>query len=263
MADLVPGARGAGGGPALPVAGREHGGDVCRGSAYRSHAGGASGDLPGPGLAGRGDDDLLSARGTRRPRADRPRPSQASSHPRGPIRAGASGANQGWPVDTGANRHEATGRGREIAGARRRSEGPGPAAPSAERWSFDRLRRREEREDEPPWLDAIRGRCAQRSAAPDLTDEIAALIRRHSEGTLTDGPAKAEAWLCRSIRRFAEGISEAPTSTRSGRDRRGAIVVSAGEPRIHAACYRPASGRRSTIGRPNVVAIEIEVGMAR
>jgi hypothetical protein len=52
--------------------------------------------------------------------------------------------------------------------------------------SFDWIRRRENREDEPQArLDAIRGRSTELSAALDLADEFAALIRKLSPGTLT------------------------------------------------------------------------------
>ena len=44
------------------------------------------------------------------------------------------------------------------------------------------------------------------SAALDLADEFAALIRKLSQGTLTAWLAKAEASWCPEIRRFAEGI---------------------------------------------------------
>ena len=44
------------------------------------------------------------------------------------------------------------------------------------------------------------------SAALDLADEFAALIRKLSQGTLTAWLAKAEASSCPEIRRFAEGI---------------------------------------------------------
>jgi len=73
--------------------------------------------------------------------------------------------------------------------------------------SFDWVRRRENREDEQQArLDAIRGRSAELSAALDLADEFAALIRKVSQGTLTAWLAKAESSSCPEIRRFAEGI---------------------------------------------------------
>ena len=84
---------------------------------------------------------------------------------------------------------------------------PAPPLPSARQLSFDWVRRRENREDEQQArLDAIRGRSAELSAALDLADEFAALIRKVSQGTLTAWLAKAESSSCPEIRRFAEGI---------------------------------------------------------
>jgi transposase len=106
-----------------------------------------------------------------------------------------------------AVRHEATGRGWEIAGAGQCGQGPGPAAAVGQAVSFDWVRRRDDRgEDQQARLDAIRGRSAEISAALDLADEFAALIRKHSEGTLSAWLASAEASSCPEIRRFAEGI---------------------------------------------------------
>ena len=48
--------------------------------------------------------------------------------------------------------------------------------------------------------------CADLSAALDLADEFAALIRKVSQGTLTAWLARAESSSCPEIRRFAEGI---------------------------------------------------------
>ncbi len=77
----------------------------------------------------------------------------------------------------------------------------------AKRRRVERFRRRENREDEPQArLDAIRGRSAELSAALDLADEFAALIRKLSPGTLTAWLARAEASPCPELRRFAEGI---------------------------------------------------------
>lgn len=84
---------------------------------------------------------------------------------------------------------------------------PAPPLPSAKQLSFDWVRRRENRKDEQrARLDAIRSRSAALSAALDLADEFAALIRKLSQGTLTAWLAKAEASWCPEIRRFAEGI---------------------------------------------------------
>jgi transposase len=87
------------------------------------------------------------------------------------------------------------------------AQAPPPPLPSAKQLSFDWVRRREDREeDQQARLDAIRGRSAELSAALDLADEFAALIRKHSEGTLSAWLASAEASSCPEIRRFAEGI---------------------------------------------------------
>jgi transposase len=67
--------------------------------------------------------------------------------------------------------------------------------------------RPEERKDEQQArLDGIRGHSAELSAALDLADEFAALIRKQSEGALTAWLTKAEASSCPEMRRFAEGI---------------------------------------------------------
>jgi transposase len=84
---------------------------------------------------------------------------------------------------------------------------PAPPLPSARQLSFDWVRRRENREDEQQArLDAIRGRSTELSAALDLADEFAALIRKLSPRTLTTWLARAEASACPELRRFAEGI---------------------------------------------------------
>jgi transposase len=84
---------------------------------------------------------------------------------------------------------------------------PAPPLPSARQLSFEWVRRPEHREEEPQArLDAIRGRSAELSAALDLADEFAALIRKVSQGTLTAWLARAESSSCPEIRRFAEGI---------------------------------------------------------
>jgi transposase len=84
---------------------------------------------------------------------------------------------------------------------------PAPPLPSARQLSFDWVRRREDRKDEQQArLDAIRGRSTDLSAALDLADDFAALIRKLSPGTLTAWLARAEASPCPELRRFAEGI---------------------------------------------------------
>jgi transposase len=82
-----------------------------------------------------------------------------------------------------------------------------PAPPLAEQLSFDWVRRGEDREEEQQArLDAIRGRSAELSAALDLADGFAALIREHSAGTLSAWLTSAEASSCPELRRFAEGL---------------------------------------------------------
>ena len=84
---------------------------------------------------------------------------------------------------------------------------PAPALPSPKQLSFDWVRRREDREDqEQVRLDAIRGQSDKLSAALDLADEFAALVRRQSQGTLTDWLTRAESSPCPELRHFAEGI---------------------------------------------------------
>ena len=98
----------------------------------------------------------------------------------------------------------AAGRSRARVNAAR---APVPPPPSAKQLSFDWVRRRGDREEEQQArLDAIRDRSAELAAALDLADEFAALIRKHSEGTLSAWLASAEASSCPEIRRFAEGI---------------------------------------------------------
>ena len=98
----------------------------------------------------------------------------------------------------------AAGKVRDRANAAR---SPTPPLPSPKRLSFEWVRRREARDDEQQArLDAIRGRSVELSEALDLADEFAALIRKQSNGTLTDWLPKAEAAACPELRRFAEGI---------------------------------------------------------
>jgi transposase len=79
--------------------------------------------------------------------------------------------------------------------------------PSAKRLSFERVRRPEEREPaEPARLDAIRAGSDELAAALELADEFAELIRRRSQGALSDWLARGEARVNPELRRFAEGI---------------------------------------------------------
>jgi hypothetical protein len=74
----------------------------------------------------------------------------------------------------------AAGKSRARANA---ATAPAPPLPSAKQLSFDWVRRREDREDEQQArLDAIRSRSAELSAALDLADEFAALIRKLPRG---------------------------------------------------------------------------------
>jgi transposase len=73
--------------------------------------------------------------------------------------------------------------------------------------SFDWGRRCEDREDDPQArLDAICGRSTELSAALELADPFAALIRRQSPLTLTDWLVKAESSACQELRWFAARI---------------------------------------------------------
>jgi transposase len=79
--------------------------------------------------------------------------------------------------------------------------------PSPKQLSFDWVRRREDREDEEQArLDAICGQSDDLSTALDLANEFAALIRKQSQGTLTDWLSRAESSPCPELRHFAEGI---------------------------------------------------------
>ena len=98
----------------------------------------------------------------------------------------------------------AAGKSRASANA---AKAPAPALPSAKQLSFDWVRRHEDREEaQQARLDAVRGRSTELSAALDVADDFAALIRKRSEGTLTDWLTSAEASSCPEIRRFAKGI---------------------------------------------------------
>jgi hypothetical protein len=84
---------------------------------------------------------------------------------------------------------------------------PVPPPPSARQLSFEWVRRPEKRKPaEQTRLDAIRAESAELAAALDLADEFAGLIRRRSQGTLSDWLARGEACVNPELRRFAEGI---------------------------------------------------------
>jgi transposase len=91
-----------------------------------------------------------------------------------------------------------------------------PPLPSAKQLSFDWVCRRADREaKEQARLDAIRGQSDELSAALDLADEFAALIRKQAGTTLTDWLARAESAACPELRRFAEGIRRDEAAVRA------------------------------------------------
>jgi len=84
---------------------------------------------------------------------------------------------------------------------------PPPPQPSAKQLSFEWVRRPEKRKpDEQARIDAIRTGSDELAAALDLADEFAALIRKRSQGTLSDWLVQSEAASNPELRRFAEGI---------------------------------------------------------
>jgi transposase len=85
---------------------------------------------------------------------------------------------------------------------------PKPAPPpSPKQLSFDWVRRPEKRTVEAQSrLDKIRGASPDLTAALDLADDFAALIRKRTTSTLTEWLLRAEASACPEVRQFAEGI---------------------------------------------------------
>jgi transposase len=84
---------------------------------------------------------------------------------------------------------------------------PVPLPPSAKQLSFEWVRRPEKRKPaEQARLDAIRGGSDELKAALDLADEFAELIRKRSQGTLSDWLVRGEGCVNPELRRFAEGI---------------------------------------------------------
>jgi transposase len=84
---------------------------------------------------------------------------------------------------------------------------PVPPQPSAKQLSFEWVRRPEKHKPaEQARLDAIRAGSDELAAALDLADEFAELIRKRSQGTLSDWLGRGEASLNPELRRFAEGI---------------------------------------------------------
>jgi transposase len=107
-------------------------------------------------------------------------------------------------------RLEAAGKKRARINA---AEPPAVPRPSAKQLSFAWVRRTEDRKpEEQAHLDAIRAASDELASALELADEFAALIRKHSQGTLSDWLAKAEASTCPQMRRFAEGIRRDETA---------------------------------------------------
>jgi transposase len=106
-----------------------------------------------------------------------------------------------------AVRHEATDRDREVASLVNAGKVPEPPLPSLKPLSFDWVRRCEDRaHEQQARLDAIRSRSAELSAALDLADDFADLIRKRSSGPPPAWLVSAEKWSYPEMRRFAEGI---------------------------------------------------------
>jgi transposase len=85
---------------------------------------------------------------------------------------------------------------------------PKPAPPpSPKQLSFDWVRRPEKRTVEAQTrLDKIRAASPDLTAALDLADDFAALIRKRTTGTLKEWLSRAEVSACPEVRHFAEGI---------------------------------------------------------
>jgi transposase len=90
---------------------------------------------------------------------------------------------------------------------RNAAEPPAPRPPSARQLSFEWARRSEKRKPpEQARLDAIRACSDELTAALDLADGFADLIRKRSSATLSEWLARGEASSDPDLRRFAEGI---------------------------------------------------------
>jgi transposase len=90
---------------------------------------------------------------------------------------------------------------------RNAADPPAPAPPSARQLSFEWARRAEKRKPpEQARLAAIRALSDELTAALDLADAFAALIRKQSPGTLSEWLTRGEASPDPDLRRFAEGI---------------------------------------------------------
>jgi len=98
-----------------------------------------------------------------------------------------------------------------VAGIRRErlnaADPPASQPPSARQLSFEWARRPEDRGvAEQARLNAIRARSTELTAALDLAEEFADLIRKRSSGTLSEWLTRGEASSSPDLRRFAEGI---------------------------------------------------------
>jgi transposase len=98
-----------------------------------------------------------------------------------------------------------------VAGIRRErlnaADPPAPPPPSARQLSFEWARRPEDRGvAEQERLNAICARSTELTAALDLAEEFADLIRKRSSGTLSEWLTRGEASSSPDLRRFAEGI---------------------------------------------------------
>jgi transposase len=90
---------------------------------------------------------------------------------------------------------------------RNAADPPVPVPPSARQLSFEWARRAEKRKPpEQARLDAVRGLSGELTAALDLADAFAELIRKQSPGTLSEWLTRGEASSDPNLRRFAEGI---------------------------------------------------------
>ncbi len=90
---------------------------------------------------------------------------------------------------------------------RNAADTPVPVSPSARQLSFEWVRRAEKRKPpERARLDAIRALSDELTAALDLADAFAGLIRKQSTGTLSEWLTRGEASPDPDLRRFAEGI---------------------------------------------------------
>ena len=103
---------------------------------------------------------------------------------------------------------------------------PVPPPPSAKQLSFEWVRRPEKRKPaEQARLDAIRAGSDELKTALDLADEFAELIRKRSQGTLSDWLVRGEACVNPELRRFAEGLGRDQAAVQAGSTNRGAMAL--------------------------------------